>query len=120
MNNSSVRFVEAPVPEKPDREAILVEREAKLVRVIEALQQIQRSKEWSSLKTELFDSLAENLKVRLLAEARSLSPDVAKLSHLAGQLEWAEKYSDLSKLEKMSRTELTNIKNMLHGQKPQG
>ena len=84
--------------------------------IIKSLQGVQRTKEWSSLKTELFDGLVLTLEKELREEAKKENPDSLKLSRIAGQLKWAEKYADLGKLESAFRIELTNLKKLLYGQ----
>lgn len=103
MNNSSI------LPEEPEKKD-LAEREAQLIRIIESLQAVQTSKEWSSLKTEIFDGLVTRLKSLIFTEAKKEQPDTLRLNRLSGQLEWAEKFADLSKLEAKYRTELTNVR----------
>lgn len=114
MNNASIRL-ESVEPEDDKKEEILGAREAELVRMIEALQGIRQSKEWSSLKELVFDGLKSNLETRLLAAAREGKPDTHFMSNLSGQLFWAEKFSDLSKLEAQYRVELKNVKLRLYG-----
>lgn len=105
--------LETPVDTSP----IIREREGKLVKMIEAIDAISQSKEWTVLKEEVFDSLVTTLNKQISAEARKENPDTLKLNRLAGQLKWAEKYSDLRKLESLFRTELTNIREQLNGKK---
>lgn len=109
MNNSQV----VPLPEEsPNMEAIQ-EREAKLVRIIHALQEVGKSPHWSSLKEEEFDGLAKRLKSRIFTEARKESPNTNLLNRLSGQLEWAEGFADLDKLVEKYRKELVVIRNRL-------
>lgn len=115
MNNSFLYF-ETPVKEKTvDVTPKLREREAELVKIIEALTEINKGKEWSTLKKYIFDGLVERLEKELKAEARKDGPDSNKLGKLSGQLLWAERYADLNKLIAQFRTELTNIRLQLHG-----
>ena len=116
MNNSklaieSISFQE----EKVDNTPIFREREGELITIIEALQGVQKSKEWSTLKIKVFDSLTETLSKELHVEAKKESPDTLKLNRLAGQMKWAEKFSDLKKLEDIFRLELAQIRKQLHG-----
>ena len=117
MNNSQLAVeynslsVETPVDVQP----MLREREAKLLSIINAIQGINQTREWSTLKEEVFDSLSETLEKQIGIEARKETPDTLKLNRLAGQLKWAEKYSDLTKLEQVFRIELTNIRKQLYG-----
>ncbi len=106
MNNSQVR-----IPDEPVNTEQLEEREAKLVRIIGALEKVQESAEWSSLKQEIFDGKVENLRNLVLTEAKKEKPDTERLNRLTGQLEWAEKFSDLGKLAEQYRKELLMIRN---------
>lgn len=117
MNNSKLALESLDVlsEEKRGNASVLREQEARLIRLITALQEVQATQAWSSLKTELFDDLPKGLKRDLLMESRKDNPDTLRLNRLAGQLKWAEKYADLSKLEQQYRVELQGIKLQLNG-----
>lgn len=117
MNNSKLAIESVPlVLDTPvDNTVHFRERESELIGIISNLKEVQKSKSWSSLKTELFDSLTESLEGRLFSEAKKESPDTNKLNRLAGELKWAERFSDLSKLEQEFKLELANIKTKLYG-----
>lgn len=89
--------------------------EARLVRIIEAIQGIQSSKEWSTLKTEVFENLANVLERDLKDEAKKEDPDPKKLNRIAGELKWADKFADLEKLEAMYRIQLQNVRKQTNG-----
>src|SRR5258708_17883032 len=93
-----------------DNRVYLKEREAELVKIIESVQSIQASKGWSTLKTKVFDPLADSLTKEIHSEARKEIPDTLKLNRLSGQLKWAERFSDLKKLEDSFRSELSNVR----------
>lgn len=117
MNNSklaidSVSFEEEP---KVDRTPQLREQEASLIRIIEAIQKVKVSAEWSTLKTEVFNDIPEVLAREMKEESRKEKPDTSKLNRLAGQLKWAEQFADMDKLEAFFRTQLTNIRKYLNG-----
>ena len=116
MNNSKLALDSIPLKEEGniDRKPMLREREGVLLKIISALQEVQSSKEWSTLKTEVFDNLVNTLEYGLRDEAKKDNPDSLKLNRLAGQLKWAEKYADLNKLENVFRVELTNIRQKLN------
>lgn len=114
MNNAALRLI-TEEPSDDRKSEVLGKREAELIRVMEALSSIQRTKEWSSLKEIVFDGLKQNLEIRLLAAAREAKPDTHFMSNLSGQLVWAEKFSDLSKLEGTYRLELSNVRKQLYG-----
>jgi hypothetical protein len=118
MNNSFLS-IETKATEA-EQEPRLRMQEGDLIVVIDALQVISASKEWSSLKTQVFDTLADRLNRELVLEAKQETPDTLKLNRLAGQLTWAEKYSDLSKLEQEFRVQLSNVRKLLYGNAPDG
>ena len=103
------------VEEKADIKPLLQAEEARLLRIIEALQGIGQSKEWRSLKTEVFDNLVNVLEKDLKTEAEKTDCDPSKLNRVTGKLEWARKYSDLTKLENEYRVQLQNTRLKLHG-----
>lgn len=117
MNNSKLVIDSASLrPDPvPDLGPTLREREGELLQIIASIQKVQSSKEWSSLKTYVFDGLTERLLKDILSEAKKENPDALKLNRLAGQLKWAEQYSDLLKLEERFRTELAQVRLKLHG-----
>lgn len=117
MNNSKLVIDSASLrPDPvPDLGPTLREREGELLQIIASIQKVQSSKEWSSLKTYVFDGLTERLSKDILSEAKKENPDALKLNRLAGQLKWAEQYSDLLKLEEKFRIELAQVRLKLHG-----
>lgn len=88
--------------------------EARLVTILESIQHLGESKDWKTLQDTLFGSLPNILERELKEEAMKAIPDTNKLNRLAGQLEWAEKYADLSKLERRYRNELQAIRTRLN------
>lgn len=111
MNNSSVQ----PEATKIDLEVKLQEREAKLIRIIEAIGRVKESEAWSTLKIEVFDGLSSVLKRELLTEAKKDDPNTNKLNRLSGELKWSEKFTDLEKFENEQRIELKAIRLRIHG-----
>jgi hypothetical protein len=112
MNNSffAIEGVSLTVDTLVEHSETLKEQEGKLLKIIEALREIQGTKAWSTLKELVFDGITDSLDKEIQAEAREEKPDTLKLNRLAGQLKWAEKFSDLGTLEKVFRTSLTNIR----------
>lgn len=117
MNNSKLALDSIPlvIEKEFDRTPDLRQREEQLTKIIEAIQTIAGSKEWGTLKIEIFDELVKRLKRELLHESRMEDLKPNKLNRIAGELKWAEKYSDLSKLEQQYRVELKGIRLNLHG-----
>ncbi len=84
--------------------------EARLVRIIEAVQNLKKSKEWSTLKTEVFVNLVTILEKDIKNEARKEDCSPTKLNRLSGELKWAEKFADLDKFETSYRLQLQNVR----------
>lgn len=116
MNNSKLAIDSVGIFEEPkvDTKPYLREREGQLLKIIEAIQGVEQSTHWGTLKTELFDTLVNSLENQLKDEGKKENPDTNKLNRIAGQLRWAEKYADLNKLEASYRVELTSIRKQLY------
>ncbi len=115
MNLSQVNV---PLNEDSNREEISQKyqtEEARIIRIVEAIQGLKSSKEWSTLKTEVFENLTNVLEKDIKTEAKKEDPDPKKLNRLSGELKWAEKFADLDKLEVSYSTQLTNIRKQIHG-----
>lgn len=117
MNNSkfAIESVSLQIEEPQINVDGFKEREQRLVRLIEALQDVQKTKGWSSLKKELLDELPASLEKQISVEAKKPNPDTLKLNRLAGELKWAERFSDLKKIEDVFRVELQQIRLQLYG-----
>ena len=116
MNNSrlAVEYTSLSLDEPLDNTVTLREREAELVKILGAIRGVEETKEWSTLKEKVFDGLVDVLTKDIHVEARKEIPDTLKLNRLSGQLKWAERYSDLTKLGEVFRSELTNIRTRLN------
>lgn len=117
MNNSKLALDSVSLENEQPRDIKpeLRQKEERLVKIIEAIQGIEQSKDWSTLKTEMFDELPKQIRKEMLSEARKENPDTHKLNRLSGELKWAEKFADLSKFEASQRVELSRIRTMLYG-----
>ena len=112
MNNSYLAIEQNTlVLEKPiENKEFLRKREGELIKILDAIKDIEQWESWSTLKKLVFDGLVQILEREMRDEARKEQPDTLKLNRLAGQLKWAEKYADLNKLYNVFRLELTNIR----------
>lgn len=114
MNNSKIVIdnislsLETPL----DMSEHLHEKESQLVKIIEAIERIEGSDEWSSLKSLIFNSEVENLERKLKYEAEQLQVNQPQINFIQGKLSWARKYADLRKLAESYRIELSNIKKL--------
>lgn len=116
MNNANISLqYEAP---EDDLIPKLRAEESRLTKLLEAIRGLKKSNEWRILTEMLFEALPNTLERTLMEEAKKEVPDTQKLNRLSGQLEWAEKYADLSKLEGKYHVQLQSIKQQLNANTP--
>jgi len=121
MNNS--KLIEYFPKEEPKDIEVTVEqrlpklreREGELVRLIDAIRSLESSKDWSTLKTEVFEGLVDSLERKLMQEAKKRPLSIETIYELQGQLTWAKKYANLDSLAQSYMAELTNIRFQLNG-----
>lgn len=113
MNNSKFAIDNVFEEKIPDKTPELRKRESELMNIIEALGVIADSKEWSTLKTTVFNGVMETLERQQKNEASKDDPDKMALAKINGQLVWARKYADLDSLTNVFRLELTNIRTQI-------
>lgn len=94
-----------------DKLASMRERKVHLTNLIEAIQEVQSSSAWRTLKEE-FDGEIAKLNRLLLAESKKSVLDLPEIYRLQGRIEGAKKYS-LEKLFTDSMTEHDSIKQKL-------
>lgn len=99
MNNSFLQ---------PEEKRDYSERAGKLATLIEAVEAILASPEWSTLKAEEFDGELERLERMLLTEAKKKPLDEAEIYILQGRIDTMKKYS-LERLRNKYRIELEGI-----------
>ena len=90
--------------------------ESRLVRIIEALRDVQDVKSWQLLSEEVFKPLVNILEKDIKTEARKEDLSPQRLNRLSGELKWAEKYADLAKLENNYQVHLKSIRTKLYGE----
>ena len=86
----------------------LLERQQELIKTIEALDGVIRSKDWQVIR-EMFEKLSLSLERQLLTEAKKPLIEEEKIYFLQGQLATAKRY-DLITYQDMLRKELQGIK----------
>ena len=95
-----------------DKLAVIRERDAHLIQLIEAIQDVQSTSSWSTLKLEL-DGEVSRLHRLLLAEAKKVDVNLPEVYRLQGRIESAKKFS-LDKLAEDYMTEHNTIKRKLN------
>lgn len=115
MNNSTIRLDSFEPPSDELRLKSLRELEGKNIRIISAIEEIQKTAAWSSLKEIIFDGLVSGLEKSALEEATKGTPEPLKLSRIAGELTWARRFADLTGYANEKRSELLAIREQLYG-----
>lgn len=116
MNNAKIAIdnVNLDLEEEAiDHKPALRSREGDLVRVIEALGRLGESDDWKLLKKLVFDGVTDGLERRLQSEAHKKVRDDGEIDRLNGQLAWAQKFSDISKLNDIFKVELKNVRTQI-------
>lgn len=106
MNNATIAIDEE---KEVDVETSLGKQQAELVKIIEAIRTVASSKEWVVLKELVFDGVVINLERQLKSEAQKDEVNAPQIYRLQGQLVWARKFADLSKLAEFFKTQLEGI-----------
>ncbi len=115
MNNSLSFEIEDPFNIEPELPVeSLREREAKLVRIIQAVLGLSQSQEWRTLKEQLFDEIGESIEKRLRAESTKEKLHTEEIYRLQGEYRWARRYADPVSLAKTYQDELSAIRKLLN------
>lgn len=111
MNNSKIAIenvsleMESPIDTTPMLRAQAIE----LSQIIEAFDNISKSDYWKVLQEKVFDGVLETLQRRIRNEK-----DTQEMFRLQGQIVWAEKYCNFTKLAEAYRTSLINVNKQIH------
>lgn len=111
MNNSKIALDNVLSLAESVNPEVYRERQATVVRIIEAIDELSKSAEWSTLKREIFDSRVESLEKQLRVESESHEINDSNLYRLQGRLFEARKY-DLTKLRESFLLELSKLKKL--------
>ncbi len=96
---------------EPDKLATLRERDTHLIRLIEAITDVQSTQAWGTLKEE-FDGEIARLHRLILRESKEKEVNLPEIYRLQGRIESAKKYS-LENLLEDAMTEHNSIKSKL-------
>lgn len=88
---------------------ILEEKHTELVRIIESFENLEKSKEWATLKELVFDRSLEAIKRQLIMETLNPVINSNKLYKLQGEYAWALQYSDTNRFIENLKKQLENI-----------
>lgn len=113
MNNSKIASDNTEEPK--DGTAHLQTQQGEWTRIVEAINRVEASSDWQTLKRLLLDGVLAALEKQLISEAERDDVDLPKLYRLQGQVAWAKKYADLRKVSDIFKKQIENIKNQIHG-----
>lgn len=93
-----------------ENKARLREEQTRLIKILEALEKLDKSKEWHILKDLVFSKSLEVIERQIKNEA--LQPEIStdKLYKLQGEWVWAKQYSDTDRFVKTIKLQLEEIK----------
>lgn len=113
MNNSKIALdkVNLSLEEPTGNLEKLRETETKLVRIIEAISELNQITVWSTLKSLVFDGRIESIEKQVVSESLKQEIHDSELYRLQGRLYEARKY-DLDRLLQDSRQELSKIRQL--------
>lgn len=107
--------IQVSEPEERDIKPLLRSEETRLANIINAIKEIEQTKAWSTLKTEVFGNVVNVLEKDLKTEAEKPEVDPQRLNRISGELKWARKFSDLKKFENEKMVELQRVRLQLYG-----
>jgi len=112
MNNSFLIMNYDTLSEEKQKDVlpILKEREGQIVSWLTAINELKQNNSWRILQKGIFEDLTVKIQKLIDNEAKREEPSSLKLNRLTGQLIWAERYSDLNKLEEDLKVELQGLK----------
>lgn len=117
MNNSKVTL-ENLEKKEDNRLSLLRELQGELSQLVEAINRVEQSEDWQKLKKLFLNKIIDRLERQLRDEASKPNIDLPKLYRLQGQIDWANKYSDLKKISSEKRLEIENLKKQINEYNP--
>ncbi len=94
----------------PESRDYLSKRQAEIVKLLEALVKLDKSKEWGTLKELIFDKAVNNIERQILSESLMPTISVEKLYKLQGEWAWAKQHADTDRFVSSLKKQLEDIK----------
>jgi uncharacterized Zn finger protein len=91
----------------------LREEQTRLLKIVEALAKLDKSKEWSTLKELVFSKSLEAIERQIKVESLSENINTDKLYNLQGQWAWAKQFCDTDRFAETLKKQLEEIKKRL-------
>ena len=88
----------------------LRKHQTELIRVIEALGVLEKSKEWETVRELVYDKSLASIERQILQAALAQTISVEVLYRLQGEYAWAKQYNDIPRFIQTLTQQLQNIK----------
>lgn len=88
---------------------LLQEEHSKLVKIIEAFEGLENSREWATLKDLVFDKSLALIEKQILGLSLAQKIDTDKLYKLQGEWAWAKQYNDVGRFTENLKKRLEQI-----------
>ena len=92
---------------------LLREEQTRLIKIIEALSKLDKTKEWESLKELVFSKSLVNIERQMLNESVAKEVDVNKIYRLQGEWAWAKQFTETDRFVETLKRQLEEIKKKL-------
>lgn len=116
MNNSMIPNEMLEMDEPVDNTVHFRQKEAELIKILEAINGLSANPDWLLLKEKIFDGVVDGLKKQRDIEVEKQPLNGPKIHSINGQLTWAKKYSNIADLAHIYKLELANIRKQLNVQ----
>jgi hypothetical protein len=92
---------------------LLREEQTRLLKVVEALSRLDKSKEWETLRDLVFSKSLVAIERQLLNETLSKEVNMNKIYRLQGEWAWAKQFTDVDRFIETLKKQLEEIKKRL-------
>ena len=89
---------------------LLREKQTELINIISALDKLEQSKEWQTIKELVFNKSLLAIERQIQNEALAIKIDTDKLYKLQGEWAWSKQYVDTARFISTLKKQLEDIK----------
>lgn len=95
------------------QEDSLKDKQSELLKVLEALNGLEKNKDWQTLKELVYQKSLESVEAQMKSECLSTELNLPKLYRLQGEWSWAKQFTDIPAFAENVKKQLATIKQML-------
>lgn len=96
-----------------DPKTILQEEQTRLISILEALEKLDKTKEWTTVKELVFNRSLESIERQIKVESLATEINTDKLYKLQGEWVWAKQFCDIDRFVETIKKQLEDIKQRL-------